>query len=150
MDGKVQKGDYRKSTAKTGMSPGRKKRMTGAGVPGLLQAKREGGAMRRSTTIGRLVALSVTLVLAACVLGDKGGEAKMIGQPESALYATLGTPDRQITAPSGAMVDVYEARSVNGQNVLCNVSYFVRDGKIVGYSERGTAFNCGGSGGMID
>jgi hypothetical protein len=105
--------------------------------------------VRNSTTIGRLVALPVLIVLAGCVLGGRGG-AKMIGASEKNLFATLGTPDRQLTAPSGAKVDIYDTRSMNGQNVLCSTSYFIREGKIVGYSERGAAVNCSGSGGMTD
>jgi hypothetical protein len=96
-----------------------------------------------------LVAL-ILLFLTGCVLGNVGNAAKLIGQPESALYKALGAPDRQITAPSGATVDVYTMRSLNGENVLCKISFFVRQNEIVGYSARGSAVNCGGKGGLVD
>jgi len=95
------------------------------------------------------VAIVGSLALVGCVVGGSGG-AKMIGQPETALYSSFGTPDRQLTAPSGAKIDVWDTRSMNGQNVLCSTSYFVRDGTIVGYSERGAAVNCSGKAGVAE
>lgn len=72
------------------------------------------------------------------------------GNPKSELFAKAGTPDRQLSAPSGAKIYVYDQRSFNGQNVLCSMSFFVRNGVIVGVSERGAAMNCGGTAGSVD
>lgn len=96
-----------------------------------------------------LFLLVVVALLAGCVIGDMGGESRMIGQPETLLVSRLGMPQHQMRAPSGATSDVYEARNFNGgQVVMCQVTYFVRDGIVVGWSEHGFAANCRGGGGQ--
>ena len=96
------------------------------------------------------LALIACIALAGCVLGNPGDLSRALGKPETELFTKVGTPDHQLTAPSGAKIDVYDQRSFNGQNVLCSMSFFIRDGVIVGISERGAAMNCGGSFGVVN
>jgi hypothetical protein len=53
----------------------------------------------------------------------------------------MGAPDRRTTTASGATVYVYGARNLHGDE-MCSASYVIKDGKIVGYIERGIAINC--------
>lgn len=99
--------------------------------------------------IALAVGIALVGILSGCIVGKTIGSAtQYVGQPETALFAKAGAPNRQLTAPSGAKVDVWEERSFNGQNVLCTYSFFVKDGIVVGASERGFASNCGGQAGV--
>jgi hypothetical protein len=68
----------------------------------------------------RKAALSITAasILAGCgTIGSAGLSSegpKFVGQPVQALLADRGAPLRQMTAPSGAMIYVYEAHNLYG------------------------------------
>jgi predicted lipoprotein with Yx(FWY)xxD motif len=96
----------------------------------------------------RIAVLLVAAGLAGCVTSPTNGVA-MVGMSAADLYKMKGSPERTSTAPSGATVYTYQAKNIKG-NSLCDSSFFVRDGKVVGFSERGPAVNCGGSSGQVN
>ena len=92
--------------------------------------------------------LVATVALAGCAnfqsarLSDGG--PKYVGKPVTALVADKGEPAQQTTSPGGATVYVYEAHDLAGIT-FCEASFFVRDGKVVGFAAHGASLTCGGS-----
>lgn len=101
----------------------------------------------------RKAALSMTAasILAGCgTIGSAGlssDGAKFVGQPVQALLADRGAPLRQMTAPSGAMIYVYEAHNLYGAT-FCEGSFYIRDQTVVGFAAHGPALTCGGTTGQ--
>ena len=108
----------------------------------------------RVNNTARKAALSMTAasILAGCgTIGSAGLSSegpKFVGQPVQALLADRG-PLRQMTAPSGAMIYVYEAHNLYGAT-FCEGSFYIRDQTIVGFAAHGPAPTCGGSTGQTN
>ncbi len=105
------------------------------------------------TTRMRIVFVAtIGIWLAAC--GTVGSAAlssegsAFVGRPVSDLLAAKGAPLREVQAPSGSMIYVYEAHNLMGAT-FCEASYFIRDNKVVGFTAHGGAPTCGGTTGDV-
>jgi hypothetical protein len=95
-----------------------------------------------------MIFVAASLALAGCAniqsarLSDGG--SGYVGKPATALTVDKGAPARQMTSPGGATVYVYQAHDLVGIT-FCEASFFVRDGKVVGFAAHGMSLTCGGT-----
>jgi hypothetical protein len=99
------------------------------------------------------LSLAAASILSECgTIGSAGLSSegpKFVGQPVQTLLTDRGAPLRQMTAPSGAMIYVYEVHNLYGAT-FCEGSFFIRDQTVVGFAAHGPAPTCGGSTGQTN
>jgi hypothetical protein len=91
----------------------------------------------RHTSAIALAALSMS----ACVVSSHGNGDQWIGKSAKELVEQKGMPKQQMTAPSGALVYIYEFNNLDG-GTLCRDQFFISNDKVVGFREKGMALNC--------
>jgi hypothetical protein len=91
------------------------------------------------------LALSGCGTLSSAALSAQGPD--FVGKPASALFAAKGPPKRELHAPSGATIYVYETHNMAGNSTFCEGSFYVRDQTIVGFQANGQWATCTGSAG---
>jgi hypothetical protein len=103
-----------------------------------------GLVVKRKPRHAAALALVAGLILSmsACVVTAHGHGDRWIGQSAKDLVSQKGMPGQQMTAPSGAMVYVYGFHNLYGAT-LCRDQFYIREGKVVGFQEKGGALNCG-------
>ena len=101
-------------------------------------------------TIG--LALIVAAALTGCGTINSASMSNdgpgFIGKAASDLFAEKGAPMRQVTSPTDATIYVYEVHNLMGAT-FCEGSFYVRDGKVVGFVARGQGITCGATAGDI-
>ena len=107
----------------------------------------------RARSLTMIVLLSGATAIAACgpfdirqfeiaPLSDPN-EPEFLGNEVGVLLAEKGPPLRQMIAPSGSTIYVYDWPDHFGQ--MCEYSFYISGDTVVGLSERGTTPACTGT-----